>query len=62
MSNPIKVDGIDYSKPGVEQLRRELIMIRNQSFEMWPQTIEITVALSHVIAILAFYLEDGILE
>lgn len=62
MSNAFKVDGVDYSKPGVAALRQELINIRQASFNQWPEAIEITLVLSHTIAILAFFLEDGILE
>ena len=54
---PIQVDGVDYSPEGIEDLRQELIKMRDNSMDQWPEAIPVTVALTHAIALLAYLRE-----
>ena len=50
-----KVDGVDYSNEGIEELRRELIGWRTEMYKQNAFTEIITI--SHVIALLAYLIE-----
>lgn len=52
MTEPIKVEGVDYSPEGVEAIRQECIGWRDESYHQWPDAIPFTVGISHVIALL----------
>ncbi len=52
------VDGVDTTTEGVKALRDEVIKLRDASMRKWPDTIEETVILTHVIVVLAQY-QDG---
>ena len=49
----VKVWEVDYTRKGIESIRNELIMARNESMEQWPEAIAVTLLLSHTIALLA---------
>lgn len=53
-----KVEGVDYSREGINALREELIALRDESMNYWPQAVQMTVVLSHTIAILAWVTEE----
>lgn len=55
--SPTKVEGIDYSHEGIQQVRDALGEYRARAMEQWPAGIEMTLVLSHAIAQLA-YLQD----
>lgn len=57
MKTPFKVEGVDYTPDGVENLRQELIRFRDNSMEQWPEAIPFTVAMTHTIALLAYLKE-----
>jgi hypothetical protein len=54
-ATPFKVDGIDYSREGVESLRQDLIELRNAALKS--EHMHHAVMLSHVIAVLAYFNE-----
>lgn len=54
---PTKVDGIDYSPTGIEDLRTDIIEYRNRALDAMPEGAQMAVALSHVIALLAYLKE-----
>lgn len=53
----IRVDGVDYSPEGIEAIREVLIEQRKAAMDAWPEGIQATVLLSHLIALLADYKE-----
>lgn len=52
---PLKVDGVDYSPEGIEELRRELARFRDEA--MTQGAFGPAVVLSHAIALLAYLAE-----
>ena len=54
---PLKVEGIDYSIEGIRALREEMIKFREASYNQWPEAIPFTVAMTHVIALMAYFIE-----
>ena len=52
---PFKVEGIDYTPEGIENLRQELIKYRDAALKQ--AAFEETVVLSHTIALLAYLIE-----
>lgn len=57
MSKPFQVEGVDYSPEGIERLRQDLTQWRGETFKQWPEAIDATVKLTHVIALLAYLVE-----
>lgn len=60
MPEPFKVEGVDYSSDGIEELRLELIEWRGKVMTRWsfdPEAIDETAKLTHVIALLAYLAE-----
>lgn len=53
-----KVEGVDYTAEGITLLRDELIVIRDESMNQWPEAIPVTVVLSHTIAVLGWVVEE----
>ncbi len=49
----INVDGVDYTREGIENVRAELIKMRDESMKQWPDAIPISLLLSHTLALLA---------
>lgn len=58
METPLKVEGIDYTPEGVAELREAVIELRDEALKQ--NAFEHSVMLSHVIAILAYYVESGV--
>jgi hypothetical protein len=54
-TTPTKVDGIDYSREGVEELRQCLITLRDAALTQ--ARMDYAVMLSHVIIVLAYFNE-----
>jgi len=52
---PLQVDGIDYSPEGIEALRQTIITHRDHALAM--NEFGYAVAMSHVIALLAYLIE-----
>lgn len=52
---PFKVEGVDYSPEGIENLRQELVGWRNDM--MTQGAYQQVVVISHVIALLAYLIE-----
>lgn len=50
-----KVEGVDYSPEGIEEIRKALIVYRNRSLDQWPEAIDLTVVLTHAIGLLSHY-------
>lgn len=57
MKTPFKVEGVDYTPDGIENLRQDLIRFRDNSMEQWPEAIPFTVAMTHTIALLTYLKE-----
>ena len=55
---PIHLDGHTYTADDLDALRDEVIGWRDQSMYLWPDTIEFTVTLSHLIGILHTVIEE----
>lgn len=53
-NEPTKVEGVDYSPEGIEAVREQVIVWRDNSYEQWPQAIDFTVVATHLIALLAY--------
>jgi len=53
--DPMKVDGIDYTKEGIEDLREEIIEMRDEALRQ--NAFDVTVKLTHVIALLSYLSE-----
>lgn len=53
----VKVEGIDYTVEGIESIRSALGEYRQRAMKNWPEEIEMTLVLTHAIALLA-YLKD----
>lgn len=47
------IDGFDYSPTGIRALRDEVIAMREARMTEWPEGIQDSVTLTHVIALLA---------
>lgn len=56
-NEPFRLEGVDYTIEGLKALRVELISIRDESMNQWPDAIEFTVVMSHTIAVLAYFIE-----
>lgn len=54
---PTKVDGIDYSPAGIEDLRTDIIEYRNRALDAMPEGAQMAVVLSHALALLAYLKE-----
>lgn len=50
-----RVEGVDYTPKGIEHTRQALIEVRGEAMKQWPEAINFTVLISHVIALLADY-------
>lgn len=50
-----RVEGVDYTPVGIEHTRQALIEVRGEAMKQWPEAINFTVLISHVIALLADY-------
>ena len=57
MTEPFKVEGVDYSPEGIADLRAALVEMRGATFSHWPEAIDHTVVLTHAIAILSYTIE-----
>jgi len=55
---PTKVEGIDYTPEGIEELRQDIIAMRDSQFAHWPEGINATVVLTHATALLAYLAES----
>jgi hypothetical protein len=52
-----RVDGVDYSWEGINDLRREIIRYRNQAMGQMPGAAEVIVVFTHVIVMLHYLME-----
>ena len=50
-----RVEGVDYTPEGIEHTRQAMIEVRGEAMKQWPESINFTVLISHVIALLADY-------
>jgi hypothetical protein len=50
-----RVEGVDYTPEGIEHTRQALIEVRGEAMKQWPEAINFTVLISHVIALMADY-------
>jgi protein subunit release factor B len=57
MTEPFKVEGIDYSPDGVAGVRSALVEMRGATFAHWPEAVDHTVVLTHAIALLSYTIE-----
>jgi len=53
----IRVEGIDYSSQGVQLVREAIIMLRDAGYQHLPKSADSIVLFTHVIALLADYIE-----
>jgi len=53
----IRVDGVDYTPEGINDLRETLIGFRTQAYAQLPEAADVIVVLTHAIALLADYAE-----
>lgn len=56
-SHITKVDGVSYEPDAIRELRDELIALRDSQFQHWPDSIDVTLVLTHTIALMAFLVE-----
>ncbi len=54
-----RIEGVDYTREGILNLRREITRYRDDAMKDWPRNIPYTVALTHVIALLAHFAEKA---
>jgi hypothetical protein len=57
MTEPFKVEGVDYSPDGVAGVRSALVEMRGATFAHWPEAVDHTVVLTHAIALLSYTIE-----